>query len=160
MSIKLTLTALFLVQNFVSEPIKALNKNIILTMRSLGHPFMSNIYVMMFQSLCTSTRSRMKIEYFNLQVKVCEHQTFIKFLLGYFASWNSIISCCVLENVQQIMISFDNGDKFFLRNVTIRVLIQLQEQLLSFVDIGLASNHFIDSKNGSRNMFLSHSMHS
>jgi hypothetical protein len=50
------------------------------------------------------------------------------------------------------MIMFDNGDELLLRDVTVRVLVQLEEQLLSFGHVCWATNHLIHSKNCPENI--------
>ena len=50
------------------------------------------------------------------------------------------------------MITLDNADELLLRDVAIRVLVKLEEQLLSLGHVSWGSNHLIDSEYGSENI--------
>ena len=50
------------------------------------------------------------------------------------------------------MITLDNADELFLRDIAIRVLVKLEEQLLSLGHVSWGSNHLIDSEYGSENI--------
>ena len=50
------------------------------------------------------------------------------------------------------MITLDNADELLLRDVAIRVLVKLEEQLLSLGHVGWGSHHLIDSEYGSENI--------
>ena len=51
-----------------------------------------------------------------------------------------------LQNIEQVMILFDDGDELILRDGAVTVQIQPVEQLLGLRLVRLASDHLVDSE--------------